>query len=222
MTQIVESINQLKNELPSNCRLVAVSKTKPNELILEAYHAGHRLFGENKVQDLVKKHETLPQDIRWHFIGHLQKNKVKYIASFVNLLHAVDSQKLLQTINKEARKHERTIDCLLQLKIANEESKFGMSEAEITAFFEQNILQQLDNVRVIGLMGMATYTDDKTQIQAEFKRLSDFFHALKAKYAYAESNFTELSMGMSGDYKIAVGQGSTLVRIGSTIFGKRN
>jgi pyridoxal phosphate enzyme (YggS family) len=201
---------------------VAVSKTKPNEDIMQAYNAGQRVFGENKVQELTAKYEELPKDIEWHFIGHLQTNKVKYIAPFVSLIHAVDSLKLLKTINKEAVKNERVIDCLLQFHIAEEESKFGLNWKKAEDILTSGVYKSLDNVRITGVMGMATFTDDELKITGEFKRLHRFYDSLKSEYFEGDGAFKELSMGMSNDYLLAVAQGSTMVRIGSTIFGERN
>ncbi len=219
---ISDNIKKITSELGENTRLVAVSKTKPNEDIMEAYNAGQRLFGENKVQELVGKYETLPKDIEWHFIGHLQTNKVKYIAPFVSLIHGVDSFKLLKTINKEAKKKDRVIDCLLQFHIAQESTKFGLDEQEAETLLNDEQFKGLGNVRVVGVMGMATYTDDVDQVRNEFRSLKNIFNRLKERYFTSDDSFREISMGMSGDYKIAIEEGSTLVRIGSSIFGARN
>ena len=218
---IPENINNIISNIPSNVKLVAVSKTKPNSDILEAYYGGCKVFGENKIQDLVKKYEELPKDIEWHMIGHLQTNKVKYIAPFISLIHAVDSIKLLKTINKEAAKNNRTIDCLIQIKIAEEETKFGMSVSDAKVIFENN-LPELSNINIIGLMGMASFSDDKNQVRNEFKYISSKFSEFKSNYFSDNSIFKEISMGMSGDYKIAIEEGSTIIRVGSTIFGHRN
>lgn len=218
---IAENLLKIRAEIPENVKLVAVSKTKPNEAILEAYQQGQRIFGENKVQELCRKYEELPDDIQWHFIGHLQSNKVKYLAPFVHLIHAVDSLKLLKTINKEAVKNERTIDCLLQFHIADEESKFGFTPGKVKDLLESDEFDQLKNVRIVGVMGMATYTDDIEQIRQEFKALHAVFQQLKQDYFHDNDSFCERSMGMSNDFKIAVEEGSTMVRIGSTIFGER-
>ena len=218
MNDISKNIEQIKSEIPSTVSLVAVSKTKANEAILEAYNEGQRIFGENKVQELTQKHEDLPKDIQWHLIGHLQTNKVKYIAEFVHLIHAVDSLKLLKEINKEAIKNNRIINCLLQVKIAIEESKFGLSFSEAETLLNSEEVKQLKGVEIIGLMGMSTNTDDQYKIQQEFKTLKSFFDDLSA----SNLQFSTLSMGMSGDYKIAIKQGSTMIRVGSTIFGSRN
>ncbi len=220
--EIVENIRKIKSELPKNVKLVAVSKTKPNEDITEAYNSGHLIFGENKVQDLVKKYEELPKDIEWHFIGHLQSNKVKYIAPFVSLIHAVDSLKLLKTINKEAEKHNRSISCLLQMHIAEEETKFGLSYEEIIELLHSEDYRQLKFVKISGLMGMATNTNDTTQIHKEFAYLKSCFDKLKNDFFNNKETFENLSMGMSNDYKIAVEEGSTMIRVGSLIFGARN
>lgn len=189
---------------------------------MEAYNAGHRIFGENKVQELVPKYEAMPKDIEWHLIGHLQSNKVKYIASFVSLIHSVDSLKLLEVIDKEAQKHNRVIDCLLQIHIASEETKFGLSADELEELLSSNDFREMKNIRVVGLMGMATFTDNMAQVRMEFKFLSTLFQSVKAKYFADKPWFKELSMGMSSDYAAAVEEGSTMVRIGSNIFGHRN
>ncbi len=218
---IAENIKQVKETLNEGVCLVAVSKTKPNEAILEAYQAGQRVFGENKVQELVKKQEELPKDIEWHFIGHLQTNKVKYIAPFVSLIHGVDSLKLLKTVNKEGRKNKRVIPCLLQFHIAEEESKFGLDLEEAKALLSSPDFAGLEFVEIRGVMGMATYTDDSEQLQKEFRSLKGYFHHLKKLYFQNQASFAEISMGMSGDYQFAVEEGSTMVRVGSKIFGER-
>lgn len=220
--QISENILKFITEIPSNVKLVAVSKTKPKEDILEAYNVGQRIFGENKIQDLAKKYEDLPKDIQWHFIGHLQSNKVKYIAPFVSLIHAVDSLKLLRKINSEAKKHNRTINCLLQLHIAKEDTKFGLDCDEVKEILRHPDFATLKNIRITGLMGMATYTIDNEQIKQEFKNLADCHIELKESFFKDSSYFKEISMGMSGDYKLAIEQGSTMIRVGSSIFGRRN
>lgn len=199
-----------------------MSKTKPEELILEAYNVGQRVFGENKVQDLAEKYEHLPKDIIWHMIGHLQTNKVKYIAPFVSLIHAVDSFKLLKTINKEAVKNNRIIDCLFQIYIAKEETKFGLDKEELLDILNSDEYKQLKNIRIVGLMGMSTNTPDMDIVKNEFAGLKSLLNELKQSHFISEDSFKEISMGMSGDYKIAVEQGSTMVRIGSSIFGARN
>ncbi len=218
---IANNIAELKNEIPDQVELVAVSKTKPNELILEAYNAGQRIFGENKVQELVRKHEELPNDIQWHMIGHLQRNKVKHIAPFVHLIHGIDSMRLLQEVNKQAAKNHRTIQCLLQVHIAQESTKFGFSIEEVEALLGSNEYAALNNVEVIGLMGMATYTTDEQQVSNEFGSLSRLYQALRIA-PFPHTRLEVLSMGMSGDYSIAIKEGSTMVRVGSKIFGKRH
>lgn len=218
---IQENLEAIRKEIPENVTLVAVSKTKPVEAIIEAYNANQRHFGENKVQELVDKYEQLPKDINWHLIGHLQTNKVKYIAPFVHLIHAVDSAKLLQEINKQALKNDRIIDCLLQFHIAQEDSKFGLSMEEAKTFLESEDFYQMRNVRIKGVMGMATFTDNEEQIREEFNGLVNIFYTLKSHFFKFNSEFNEISMGMSGDYKIAIEEGSTMVRVGSSIFGTR-
>ncbi|HTJ52223.1 MAG TPA: YggS family pyridoxal phosphate-dependent enzyme [Cyclobacteriaceae bacterium] len=218
---IKNNITEIKHNLPAACKLIAVSKTKPNELILEAYSGGQRLFGENKVQELTDKYESLPKDIEWHMIGHLQSNKVKYIAPFVGLIHGVDSIKLLEEINKQGSKVNRVIPCLLQVHIAEEETKFGFSEAELLEAIQSPVVATLKNINVVGLMGMATFTDNTDQIRREFKSLKMLFDKVKALKLTDQVVMQELSMGMSGDYKIAVEEGSTMVRVGSSIFGGR-
>lgn len=205
----------------TNTKLVAVSKTKPNEKILELYNQGQKIFGENRVQELVEKFEALPKDIEWHLIGHLQTNKVKYIAPFVHLIHSVDSFKLLKEINKQALKNERMVDCLLQFHIATEESKFGLDINEAKDILASNEFQNLKNIRIVGVMGMASFVYEENQVRGEFKNLKAIFDELKELYFKENDSFKEISMGMSGDYKIAVEEGSTIVRIGSLLFGKR-
>jgi len=205
----------------SDTTLVAVSKTKPNEKILEIYNQGQRIFGENRVQEMAAKQEALPKDIEWHMIGHLQSNKVKYMAAFVALIHSVDNFKLLKEINKQAAKHDRVIDCLLQFKIAKEETKTGFDLSSAIAMLQEDSFQQLKNIRICGVMGMATFTDDQTQVKAEFSKLKQIFDTLKADYLPSQG-FSEISMGMSGDYPLAIAEGSTMVRIGSLLFGARN
>ena len=219
---IAENLITIKNKLEGEICLVAVSKTKPNSDILEAYETGHRIFGENKVQDLARKYEELPKDIEWHFIGHLQTNKIKYIAPFVGLIHGVDSLKLLKAIDKEGRKNGRNIRCLLQFHIAEEETKFGLDIAEAKELLVSDEYKKLEFVDVCGVMGMATYTEDETQIRKEFKQLNLIFHQLEDEFFGDQNSFSEISMGMSGDYLIAVEEGSTMVRVGSSIFGERN
>ncbi len=218
---VSKNIISFKKELPANVRLVAVSKTKPVSVLFEAYQAGQLIFGENKVQELCDKYEQLPKDIEWHFIGHLQRNKVKFIAPFVTLIHGVDSLRLLEKINEEAQKNNRLIDCLLQVHIAKEDTKFGFDETELIDLLNDSDYHKLENIRICGLMGMATYTDDNDLISREFKSLADLFNKVKSDCFFDKSHFTELSMGMSGDYQIAVEQGATLVRIGSSLFGTR-
>ena len=216
----IEEVNKIIKD--GHSLLVAVSKTYSAESILEAYNVGQRIFGENKVQELVQKYEVLPKDIQWHLIGHLQTNKVKLIAPFVALIHSVDSLKLLNEINKEGAKNNRVIAILLQLYIADEETKFGFSFEEVEAILSSEVLELFDNIKIVGFMGMATNTDDQTKIRLEFHALKLFFDKCKSLYAVANVELQELSMGMSSDYKIAIEEGSTLVRIGSSIFGKRN
>ncbi len=218
--RISTNILKIKETLPKEVTLVAVSKTKPVSDILEVYQTGHRDFGENKVQELVAKQQDLPKDIRWHMIGHLQRNKVKYIAPFIHLIHAVDSLRLLKEINKQALKNNRIIHCLLQIKIASEETKFGLTQNEVAALLSSEELKTLHNIRIIGLMGMATFTKDTKQIESEFCRLKAIFDNLK-HITFENCSLQELSMGMSNDYPIAVSCGSTMVRIGSSIFGAR-
>ena len=219
---IINQLALVKANIPEKVTLVAVSKTKPDQYLMEAYDAGQRILGENKVQELVGKHERLPKDIIWHMIGHLQSNKVKYIAPFVSLIHAVDSIKLLKEINKEAKKNNRIIDCLIQLHIADEDSKFGFVPQNIEDSIKEIGSKDWQNIRIVGLMGMATFTNDIEQIRKEFKTLKTSFDQLKAGILKGNSNFKTISMGMSGDYKIAIEEGSTMVRVGSTIFGARN
>lgn len=218
---IKNNIEKFTQTLPAGCRLIAVSKTQPVEKITEAYAAGQRLFGENKAQELTTKYEALPKDIEWHMIGHLQTNKVKYIAPFVHLIHSVDSLKLLTEIDKQAKKVSRTIRCLLQVHIAREETKFGFSESEVLDMLQSGQFQTLKNIQVCGLMGMATLTDDVAQIRNEFKGLKTLFEKIKA-VQIASVSMEELSMGMSSDYAIAIEEGSTLIRVGTAIFGERN
>lgn len=212
---IVANLKQIKDDVPPAVTVVAVSKTKPTDAIQQAYEAGHVDFGENKVQELCQKHEILPKDIRWHMIGHLQRNKVKYIAPFVHLIHGVDSERLLNEISKQGAKNDRIIDVLLQIHIAEESTKFGFSYEEVEAVLLK--AKGLENVRITGLMGMASYTDNTAQLKAEFNGLQDFYNRLKAT-----NKWTTLSMGMSNDYKLAVDLGSNMIRVGSLIFGSRN
>jgi len=218
---IKDNLSTINSQLPQEVTLVAVSKTKPVSELMEAYNAGQRILGENKVQEMVEKYETMPKDIQWHMIGHLQRNKVKYMAKFVNLIHTVDSLKLLKEINKQAKNYDRVINCLLQIKIAEEDSKFGMSAKEAKEIMTSESFSELKNICITGIMGMATFTDDETQVRQEFKRLKSFFEEFKT----IESNNCQLkivSMGMSGDYEIAIKEGSNMVRIGSRIFGARD
>lgn len=219
---IAENIDQIKAGLPAHVQLVAVSKTKPNDLIMEAYHHGQRIFGENKVQEMAAKYESLPKDIEWHFIGHLQTNKIKYIAPFVHLIHGVDSFKLLKSIDSEAKKAGRMISCLLQFHIAEEETKYGLSIEEALEMLDSEAYKNLQNIRLCGVMGMATYTEDENKIRKEFAHLKACFDQLKSRYFAHDNLFKEISMGMSGDYSIAIEEGSTMIRIGSNIFGERN
>lgn len=218
---IAENLKQVLNDLPAGVRLVAVSKFHPNEAIEEAYRAGQRIFGESKVQEMTAKHESLPQDIEWHFIGHLQTNKVKYIAPYVALIHGIDSYRLLAEVNRQAEKAGRRIDCLLQLHIASEETKFGFSFDECREMLAAGEWKGLTHIRICGLMGMASNTEDIEQIKSEFGSLSNFFHEVKETWFAQEASFCELSMGMSHDYHEAIAAGSTLVRVGSKIFGER-
>lgn len=215
---VKQNLNNFKSKLDPGVTLVAVSKTKPEADILEAYEAGQRIFGENKIQEMVNKYDALPKDIRWHMIGHLQSNKVKYMAHFVDLIHGVDSFKTLKEINKQAKKHERVIDCLLQARIAKEDTKFGLQFNTIEEILEMDELLELKHVRIIGLMGMASFSSDTEEVANEFRSLKKFYDKLNDSGA----GFTVLSMGMSGDYKIAIENGSTMIRVGSAIFGARN
>lgn len=215
---ISENLNIIKKGLPTHVELVAVSKTKPNSAILEAYDVGQRIFGENRIQEMVDKYEALPKDIEWHMIGHLQRNKVKYMAHFVSLIHGVDSFKTLKEINKQAKKHNRIIDCLLQARIAEEDTKFGLSFFQIEEILSSDELKTLENISINGLMGMATFTDDMGQIKLEFSKINTFFEKIKI----SDKRLKTLSIGMSGDYQAAIDFGSNMVRIGSAIFGGRN
>ena len=219
--KIEQSLNNIKQSLPENVTLVAVSKTKPVADLMEAYEAGQRIFGENKVQEMTDKWEQMPKDIQWHMIGHVQTNKVKYMAPFVSLIHGVDSLKLLKEINKQAKKNDSVINCLLQMHIADEETKFGMDEQELSDLLNSEVFTQMENVKVKGLMGMATFTEDTAQIKQEFTALKNIFDKLKEKPTTKNFEPDTLSMGMSGDYEIAVTCGSNMVRIGSSIFGAR-
>jgi len=219
---IANNLLSLNNTLPENVKLVAVSKTKPKELLLEAYNAGQRVFGENRPQELQQKHNDLPKDIEWHFIGHPQSKQVKYFAPFVHLIHGVDSLKLLTVINKEALKNNRTINCLLQFHIASEETKFGLNLNEAKEILLSPEFKELKNIAIHGVMGMATYTDNEHQIKEEFKSLKQTFDNLKNEFYSDDESFREISMGMSGDYLLAINEGSTLIRVGSSIFGIRS
>ncbi|MCF6357568.1 MAG: YggS family pyridoxal phosphate-dependent enzyme [Draconibacterium sp.] len=219
---IGNKINEIKQSIPASIKLVAVSKTKPNEDIMAAYNVGHKIFGENKVQDLVGKYEALPKDIEWHFIGHPQSNKVKFIAPFIHLIHGVDSLKLLKVINKEGQKNRRIINCLLQFHIAEESTKFGLLHDEANTILASEEFKSLKNIAIAGVMGMATYTDNINQIKKEFGTLKIIFNSLKNEYFSDSKIFSEISMGMSNDYLVAIEEGSTLIRVGSKIFGARN
>lgn len=219
---IKEALDTVKAEIPEHVTLVAVSKTKPAEMIQEAYDLGQRVFGENRVQELADKYEQLPKDIVWHLIGHLQTNKVKYIAPFVSMIHAVDSLKLLKEIDKQAQKNNRVINCLLQFHIAEEDSKFGMQFEEVRELLESNEFVEMQHVSIVGLMGMATFTDNTEQIREEFRNLENYFQIIKSHFFKFNDAFEHISMGMSGDYPIAIEEGSTMVRVGSAIFGSRN
>ncbi len=218
MNSIEQNLVRIKKSLPEEITLVAVSKTKPVSDLMEAYNAGQRIFGENKIQEMTQKWEEMPKDISWHMIGHVQTNKVKYMAAYVDTIHAVDSLKLLKEINKQAAKHNRVIKCLLQIKIAKEESKFGLNEIDALDILNSEEIGTLKNVDIIGFMGMATFTEDQKQIENEFEKIYSFFEIQKSK----NTKLTTLSTGMSGDYKLAIKNGSTMVRIGSSIFGIRN
>ena len=215
---IKENLLKIKQSIPENVTLVAVSKTKPIADLQEAYDAGQRVFGENKIQEMVDKYDALPKDIKWHMIGHLQSNKVKYMAHFVDLIHGVDKLKTLEEINKQAKKHHRVINCLLQAKIAKEDTKFGFSLDEIEAVLSSEKITELKNIKIVGFMGMATFTDDTAQLVEEFSSLETLFNQLKTK----NSSLKILSMGMSGDYQLAIKNGSNMIRVGSSIFGNRN
>ncbi|MCY2687718.1 YggS family pyridoxal phosphate-dependent enzyme [Salinimicrobium sp. TH3] len=215
---ISENINRIKAEIPEEVTLVAISKTKPESDILEAYNTGHRIFGENKIQEMTEKWEQLPKDIKWHMVGHVQRNKVKYMAEFVDLIHSVDSLKLLKEIEKQAEKYNRTIPCLLQIKIAEEDTKYGIDVDEAKSILQSDAYRKMSHVKIVGLMGMATLTEKEEKIRKEFSFLKTTFEELKSRY----DSFTTLSMGMSGDYKIAIECGSTMIRVGSSIFGERS
>lgn len=226
---IVENIDKLKSEIPENVQLIAVSKTKPAKQITELYEAGNKVFGESKVQELMRKQEELPDDIEWHLIGHLQTNKIKYIVPFVHTIHSIDSKKLIKAVQKEAIKKNKVVRCLLQLHIAEEDTKYGFSEDEVIEILDSELFEQLKlnfksgaGVQICGVMGMATYTDDEQQIRKEFSGLKKFYDMLKDKYFADEPSFEHISMGMTNDYHIAIEEGSTMVRVGSAIFGERN
>jgi pyridoxal phosphate enzyme (YggS family) len=218
---IKQNLNSIKSTLPQHVTLVAVSKTKPVSDLMEAYNAGQRIFGENKIQEMAEKHEVMPKDIEWHMIGHVQSNKVKYMASFVRLIHGIDNFKLLEEINKQAKKHDRIIDCLLQIKIASEESKFGMTPTEASNLLKSVVFSELKNIKIVGVMGMATFTENENQIKKEFTLLKTTFDALKSLESFNFKPET-ISMGMSGDFQLAIDCGSTMIRVGSSIFGERN
>ena len=219
---IIDNLEKIRNTVPEGVTLVAVSKTKPVEDLREAYDAGQRVFGENHALEMRDKHQALPDDIQWHFIGHLQTNKIKYIIPFVSLIHSVDSAKLLHEINKEAAKHSRRVDCLLQFHIASEETKFGLDLDEARQLLLSNDYKAMANINIVGVMGMATNTDDAGLVRSEFRNLKAIFDGLKAEFFAQKSDFAQISMGMSGDYPVAIEEGSTLVRVGSAIFGARN
>ncbi len=218
---IAQNLLKIKSTLPKHVTLVAVSKTKPVTDLMEAYEAGQRIFGENKIQEMSEKWEQMPKDIQWHMIGHVQTNKVKFMAQFVSLIHGVDSLKLLQEINKQAQKNNRVIDCLLQIHIAEEETKFGLDEEELASLLSSSEFMEMKNIRIVGLMGMATFTDNKEQIKKEFTHLKSIFDGLQLLQT-ENCKLKTISMGMSGDYQLAIECGSTMVRIGSSIFGNRN
>lgn len=219
---IPQNLSRIRETLPENVTLVAISKTHSSETIMEAYNAGQKVFGENKVQEMVTKYEELPKDIEWHLVGHLQTNKVKYVAPFISLIHSVDSLKLLKEIDKEAKKNNRIIDTLMQIHIAEEETKFGLSKEDLFNILSSDQYSTFSNVRIVGLMGMATFTDDTVQVRKEFRGLARLFQEVKQNYFPLSPSFNTLSMGMSSDYQIAVEEGSTMIRVGSSIFGDRN
>ena len=219
---IKENLEKIRATVPEGVTLVAVSKTKPISDLQEAYDAGQRVFGENYPQEMRDKHEVLPTDIQWHFIGHLQTNKIKYIIPFVTLIHSIDTANLLEAVNKEAKKHDRVVDCLLQFHIALEETKFGLDLDEARQLLDSEAFKQMDNVRICGVMGMGTFTDNMDEVRKEFKHLKGIFDTLKRDYFADQPQFKEISMGMSEDYPIAIEEGATLIRVGSKIFGPRN
>ena len=220
--EIQKRITEIKNSIPENVTLVAVSKTKPVEDLQAAYDAGQRIFGENKIQEMVSKFDVLPKDIQWHMIGHLQSNKVKYMAHFVDLIHGIDKFKTLKEINKQAKKHDRVINCLLQARIAKEETKFGLSFEDIAKILQSLEFKELENIKIVGLMGMATFTDNKSQLKEEFSSLKNFFDSQQLITENNNCKLQILSMGMSGDYNLAIENGSSMIRVGSSIFGNRN
>lgn len=222
MSDIAANIRSLKEQIPPSVKIVAVSKTKPVSDILMAYNSGHKHFGENRVQELLQKKDLLPHDIEWHLIGHLQTNKVKFVVPFISMIESVDSFRLLKIINSEALRIDRVVNCLLQIYISEEETKFGFNWDEINLMIGSEEFHQLNSVKICGVMGMATFTDDSDMVRKEFRYLTNCFNELKSGYFRQNSDFREISMGMSGDYKIAVSEGSTIVRIGSLIFGERN
>jgi len=219
---IKKALSTILDSIPDTVKLVAVSKTKPVTLLQEAYDAGQRIFGENKAQEMAEKYNVLPKNIEWHFIGHLQSNKVKYIAPFVSLIHSVDSLKILKKIDAEAKKNDRIIKVLLQFHIAKEDSKFGFNRTTVTEMLKSDEFQLLENTQIIGVMGMATFTDDQEIVKNEFKNLKSIFNHLKQTHFSDYSHFKEISMGMSGDFQLAIKEGSTMIRVGSSIFGARN
>ncbi len=221
MNNITENYHKIKEEIPKDVKLIVISKTKTESDILEVYNCGHRFFGESKVQELTPKAEKLPKDIEWHLVGHLQRNKVKYIAPFISMIHSVDSFKLLKEVNKRAGNNDRIINCLLQMHIAEESTKFGMTSEELNELLSRPEFSSLKNINVCGLMGMATFTDDKNQVKKEFKSLYNTFLSTKEKFFSTKPDFKELSMGMTDDYQVGIEEGSTMVRIGTAIFGKR-
>jgi len=218
---IQQNLNLIKSQLPEHVTLVAVSKTKPVSDLMEAYNAEQRVFGENKIQEMAEKYEQMPKDVEWHMIGHVQRNKVKYMAEFVSLIHGVDNFKLLKEINKQAKKHDRIIDCLLQIKIASEDSKFGMSSIEASEIIQSKAFSELQHIKIVGVMGMATFTNDTNQIEKEFNLLKTVFENLK-KLQAVNCKLRTISMGMSGDYELAIDCGSNMIRVGSRIFGHRS
>jgi pyridoxal phosphate enzyme (YggS family) len=222
MSDILFNIQSIRSQIPASVKLVAVSKTKPAESILEAYNSGQRIFGENRVQEILSKKDMLPADIEWHMIGHLQSNKVKQIVPYVSMIQSVDTSRLLSVINSESQKAGRRTNCLIQIHIAEEETKTGFSPEEVNEMFASDDFRNLKDIRVCGLMGMATFTDDKNRVRKEFRYLADLFKSLKNNFFAEDPGFSEISMGMSGDYMLAIEEGSTMVRIGSLIFGERN